>query len=785
MPSETIELRIKGMDCAECAGHVEHALAKLPGVEQVETYPLSLKAKIRHDPHAASLERITQAIENAGYSILPQGRLAAEEHAAGLGTKLGFTLGGVFAAVLLVVIGGEATGLLDRLTDVVPLWVGAIFVLASGGTIFWKVARDATQLRATSHTLMSLGALTALAVGAWVTSLIVVLFMRIGEKVEDYTTDKAREALRSLTRIAPQNARVLRQEPVGTGALKTIRETEVEVPVEQVRLGDICVVRPGERIPVDGEVVAGSATVDQSAITGESMPVEVEARSKVHAATLASLGSLRVRAERVGEDTTFGRIIKLVEDTEAHRADVQRFADKFTNYFLPIVASVALITFLVTRDPLTAAAVMVIACSCSIALATPIAVLASTGSSAKRGILIKGGRYLEALAKADVLLLDKTGTITEGKPRLTDVIPLDGLREEDVLRFVASAERDSEHPIALAIKTAADERGLSISEPTRFRTMPGRGLEAVVEGKSVRVGNHRIAEHLDHARADALAAEGKTVIHVLIDEKPAALLAVQDTIRPGVKEALDELRARHAVKDIELLTGDNEPTARALATPLGIHYRANLLPEDKIQRVKEHQARGRRVVMIGDGVNDAPALAQADAGFAMGSGTDVAMDAAHVVLMRDDWSLVPKAFATAKRTMGVIRGNLYFTGVFNVVGMGLAATGIVPLIYAAAAQSIPDVGILANSARLLKDEDTRKEKQNMGILDKIRGRKAAAKDDEEDHGPAPGKVQDLVCKCYVDAKTAKWESSHNGKTYHFCAPGCKESFDRDPSAYGA
>ena len=780
MPERTTELRIKGMDCAECAGHVEKALRPLPGVVRVETFPLSLKAKVTHDPARAPLDAIRRAIEKAGYSLLPSDRLEAEEEGAAIGARLGFTLGGVFVVVLLIVIGGEATGLLDRVQDFLPWWAGVLVVLAAGGTIFWKVAKDAAGLRATSHTLMSLGALAALAVGAWLTALIVVAFMRIGEAVEDYTTDKARDALRNLTRMAPQTARVVRTTKTG-GALGLLREEEVEVPVGEVKQGDVCVVRPGERIPVDGSVLSGEATVDQSAITGESMPTEVREGSKVHAASIASLGSLRVRAERVGEDTTFGRIIKLVEDTEAHRADVQRFADKFTNYFLPIVATVALATLLFRRDVLAAASVLVIACSCSVALATPIAVLATTGASAKRGVLVKGGKHLERLAKADVLLLDKTGTVTEGKPRLTDVVPLDGRKREAVLRLVASAERDSEHPLALAIRTASSEEKLDIAQPTQFRTMPGTGLEAVVEGHKVAVGNHRLAIGLaDHEQAHRLAREGKTVVHVLLDGEHAAILALEDTLRPEAKAALDELRAKHAVGHIEILTGDNEETARAIAGQLGVAYRAQLLPEEKIKVVREHQAAGRVVVMVGDGVNDAPALAQADVGIAMGGGTDVAMDAAHVILMRDDWLLIPEAFIRAKRTMRVIRGNLIFTGIFNVAGMSLAAFGFVPPVYAAAAQSIPDVGILANSATLLKD----KGENQMGLMDHLRSKKNASAEEDDDHAPAPGKVQDVVCKCYVDPKTAKWQSTHAGRTFSFCAKGCKDAFDRAPSAYG-
>lgn len=784
MPEITTELRIEGMDCAECAGHVEKALHKTAGVKRVETYPMSLKAKIVHDDALAPLPAIHAAIEGAGYHVTAKAASGEETEGSLSGTRMGFVLGGVFALVLLVVIGGEATGLLRRATAFVPWYVGAILVLAAGGTIFWKVLKNAIHLRATSHTLMSLGAIAALAVGAWVTSLIVILFMRIGERVEGYTTDKARDALRNLTRIAPQTARLLRMTK-SAGALGVLREEEVEVPVGEVKVGDVILVRPGERIPVDGKVIVGNASVDQSALTGESMPLDVQEGSDVRAASIATLGSLRVRAERVGEDTTFGRIIKLVEDTEAHRADVQRFADKFTNYFLPVVASIALLTWLLSGNVLAAASVLIVACSCSVALATPIAVLATTGSSAKRGLLIKGGKHLERLAKADTILVDKTGTLTEGKPRLTDIILMSAGDENELLRLVASAERDSEHPLARAVLDAAKARNLPLASITRFRTIPGSGLEAEVNGKLVRIGNHRLASDLaDSASASELAKEGKTVVYVTIDEKPAALLAFRDTLRADAKLALADLRSRHRVERVEMLTGDNEETARAIAAELGITYHAQLLPEDKIRIVREHQAKGRVVVMVGDGVNDAPALAQSDVGIAMNGGTDVAMDAAHVILMRDDWLLVPLAFEKARKTMRVIRANLIFTAAFNIIGMGLAAFGFVPPVYAAAAQSIPDVGILANSATLLKDEKTIKDKTNKAAMDTPRAKTGATEaDNDDDHAAAPSKVQDLVCQCYVDPKTAKWHSTHAGREYHFCAETCKDSFDEDPKAY--
>jgi P-type Cu+ transporter len=462
-------------------------------------------------------------------------------------------------------------------------------------------------------------------------------------------------------------------------------------------------VRPGEKIPVDGEVVSGQATVDQAAITGESMPVEVSQGASVFAATFARLGSVRVKTQRVGVDTTFGRVVRLVEEAEANRAEVQRFADKFSAYYLPIVAGIGALTFLLSRNPLSTAAVLVVACSCSIALATPVAMLASIGASAKRGLLIKGGKYLEALAKADVVLVDKTGTLTLGQPQITDVVPLNGFASSELLRLAASAERYSEHPLAEAVRAAARIQKLSPEEPLNFEAIPGQGVRAHIGGRLIQIGNRRLlpsAKSLPLARQ--LEEQGKTLLFLESDGKLAGVLAAEDTIRPEVPAAIAELRAM-GIKHIQLLTGDNERTAATLANKLNVEYRANLLPEDKIGIVKEYQSRGHTVMMVGDGINDAPALAQANVGIAMGAaGTDIAIEAAHIALMREDWSLVPEALRIARRTMGIVKMNLAFTGIYNVVGLSLAAFGFLPPVLAAAAQSLPDVGILANSARLLQ-----------------------------------------------------------------------------------
>ena len=691
-----LEVPVRGMDCAECTQHVQHAIAALPGVEAVDVFLASEKAVIRLNPAQVDLPAIRQAVAGAGYSVPEPAAGAPIPAAPGLNDfnrRVLTILGIVFGVVLFVVVVGEWLGLFEAVTTWVPWPIGLAIVLVAGYPIFRKVVQATLRRQIISHTLMSLGALAALAVGQWATAAVVVLFMRVGDYVENFTTERARGALKGLTAMAPQTARVERD------------GQELEVPVEQVQAGEVVVVRPGDKIPVDGQVLSGQATIDQASITGESMPVEAGPGSRVFAATLASLGSLRVQVTHVGADSTFGQIIKLVEGAEANRANVQRIADKFSAYYLPVVAGIAALTLLLRHDPLATAAVMVVACSCSFALATPIAMLASIGAAARRGILIKGGKYIEILARADVLLVDKTGTLTLGKPEVTDVVSLNGLDRDELLSLAASAEKYSEHPLAEAVRVAARAKGLSVAEPQHFEAVPGLGVRALVDGQAVGVGSARLLPAADPMEAaGALEAQGKTLLYVSRDSQFVGLLAANDTGRPEVPAALAEAR-QLGIKQIELLTGDNERTAAELAQRLGIGYRANMLPQNKIAVVKEYQAKGHTVIMVGDGVNDAPALAQADIGIAMGAaGSDVALAAAHIALMRDDWTLVPETLAIARRTMRVVKTNIAFTVVYNLVGLSLAAFGFLPPIFAAAAQSMPDLGILANSSRLLRQK---------------------------------------------------------------------------------
>jgi len=568
--------------------------------------------------------------------------------------------------------------------------------------------------------LMTVGVIAAIAAGQWATAVVLVFFMRVGDYVESYTADRARQAFKDLTTMAPHTARV------------EIDGEESEIPVNQVTIGETVIVRPGEKVPVDGEVVAGHATVDQSSITGESMPVETGTGSNVYAATLVQLGSLRVRTTQVGEDTTFGRVIKLVEQAEDNRADVQRVADKFSAYYLPVVVGIAALTLLLRRDPMAMVAVLVVACSCAFALATPIAMLASIGAGAKRGLMIKGGKYLELLDQADVLLIDKTGTLTFGKPEITDIIAVnrapdhENTKSQDdrdaqlvVLRLAACAERYSEHPLAEAVRLAALQRGLDLDEPEKFSSTPGLGVSATVMGKKVEVGNRRLMQAYEtyniFRQADRIEAQGKSCLFVAVDGEMIGMLAASDTMRSEVPWAIQKTFDR-GIKQIEMLTGDNPRAAAELIERLQsevgenvkIAYRAELLPEEKIEVVKSYQAQGHVVVMVGDGVNDAPALAQADVGIAMGAaGSDIAIEAAHIALMREDWKLIPEAFSIAHRTMGIVHLNIGLTLIYNLVGLTLAALGYLPPILAAAAQSLPDLLILANSSRLLRQKSIR------------------------------------------------------------------------------
>jgi P-type Cu+ transporter len=711
---KTVELQVKGMDCAECTRHVRDALKSLPGVFKVEVFLAAEKAVIRLDEDKVTHAELENAVETAGYSLLTgRPKTNNNEHSQNFTRQIMTLFGVVFGFVLFIVVAGEWFGLLETVTGRIPFPAGLVIVLIFGFPVFKNVARAVLRRQIIAHTLMTMGVVAALVIGEWATAAVVVFFMRAGDYAERFTTERARRAVKDLASMAPQTARI------------EVNGKESILPIEDVQPGEIVVVRPGEKIPVDGVVIAGQATVNQAPITGESMPVEAEPGVRVYAASLIYTGSIRIRVSQTGPDTTFGRVIRMVEEAEANRGEVQRLADRFSTWYLPVVAGIAALTFIFRGDPLATAAVLVVACSCAFALATPIAMLASIGAGAKRGILIKGGKYLETLARADVLLIDKTGTLTLGLPHVTEIYSK-GISEsisifetdvKEVLLLAASAERYSEHPLAEAVRKAAHAAGLSLLEPEDFKMVPGIGVTARINGSIISVGSHRIFEdenklsHLWRQKVEELEKAGSTLVFVTCDNKLIGLIAASDTLRSEVPSALAAVNEL-GIKKIELLTGDNERAAGRLIDKLGqghnrinISFQANLLPEDKIRIVRDYQAKGHRVVMVGDGINDAPALAQADVGIAMGAaGTDIAMEAAHISLMNDDWSLIPALFNISQRTMNIVKLNIGFTAIYNLAGISLAAFGYLPPIFAAAAQSLPDLGILANSSRLLKQK---------------------------------------------------------------------------------
>jgi P-type Cu+ transporter len=441
--------------------------------------------------------------------------------------------------------------------------------------------------------------------------------------------------------------------------------------------------------------------------------VQKAPKAEVFAATICDRGALRVRVERVGKDTTFGQILRLVEQAEANKAPVQRFADRFTAHYIPVVITIALVTYAISGNPTAAVATVLVACSCAIAMATPTTVLAAVAWAARRGIVVKGGRYLEALGKVDVLVMDKTGTVTIGRPEVTDVLSVGTATEKSLLGAAASLEQRSEHPLADGIVRAAEKAGLILENPAKVEVHPGEGVTGELDGEAVMCGTERLLARLGvevpeaiRRRVAGLAGEGKSVVLVARSGRLAGLVALADTLRPEMAAAVPQIRAL-GIGRVIMLTGDWKPAAAAVAARLGIEFEAELLPVEKIRAVERLQDEGHVVAMVGDGINDAPALAQADVGIAMGvAGTDAAIEAAHVALMRDDWAMVPEAIILGRRAFRVIAQNLWFTAAYNAVGILLAATGWLPPVGAAAAQSLPDVVVMLNSMRLLRSRPT-------------------------------------------------------------------------------
>lgn len=723
-----VELGLGGMSCAACAQRIEKKLASLPGVARAAVNFAASKASIDYDGTSLTPQDMIRAVADLGYrAYLASDEAAgdreqAEREAEIRRQKKLFIFAAVLSLPLLLYMLGE---LLHW------MWLPKIifnryfqFALATPVQFVagWQFYRDAYRTLksggANMSVLIALGTTAAYVYSTAVTffgkalgrsdvyfetgALIITLII-LGRLLEAIAKGRTSEAIKKLIGLAPKTARVVRD------------GREVDVPVAEVQVGDIVVVRPGERIPVDGTIIEGASAVDESMLTGESLPVDKGVGDKVVGATLNKHGSFKFRAEKVGRDTVLAQIIRVVEEAQGSKAPIQRLADVIAGYFVPAVVAVAVLTFLLwyflfdpgnfTRALINFTAVLVIACPCALGLATPTSIMVGTGKGAENGILIKGGEYLEKAHKLQAIVLDKTGTITRGEPRLTDVLPLNGFTREEVLFLAASAERASEHPLGVAVVAGAQEEGLTLATPSDFMAVPGQGISARVEGRKVRIGNRRLLEEngVDFTRYEGeisrLENEGKTVMLLAVDGALAGMVAVADTVKEHALEGIAELK-RLGLK-VYMLTGDNRRTADAIARQVGIEeVLAEVLPEDKARKVEELKRQGLTVGMVGDGINDAPALAVADVGFAIGTGTDVAIEAADITLMRGDLRGIAAAIQLSRATMRNIKENLFWALAYNSLGIPVAAAGLLSPVIAGAAMAFSSVSVVTNALRL-------------------------------------------------------------------------------------
>ncbi len=574
--------------------------------------------------------------------------------------------------------------------------VGLVVALFGGLPLFKRAYLDLKAKSITAEVAMTMGMIAALSIGEFLSAAVIAFFMLIAEFLDKFIISKGRSAIRGLIEISPKKAVVKRN------------AVEVEIGTSEVKQDDVVIVKSGERIPVDGIVVAGHASVNQATITGESMPMEKEVGDEVFTGTINELGLIEVRTTKIGKDTTLARIIELVEEAERSKAPIQKAADRFATYFVPLVLVVAFLTFMITRNINSSIAVAVVACPCAVALATPLAIVASVGRAARKGIIVKGGIYLEELGRVDTVVMDKTGTLTIGKPRVTDVKGFDAHNEREILTLAAIAEKHSGHPLAGAILETAKDHQIEIPEHEECHVIRGKGVVVTCNNQTLTIGNRELLRDRDvDIPADVEdymlheEEEGKTAMLVAHDNNVCGVISVSDTLREDAIRALKELKDR-GVRLI-MLTGDNPRTAQAIAKKAGINeVFAEMLPEGKVDVVRKLVESGKKVVMVGDGINDAPALAQASVGIAMGAaGTDAAIETADIALMTDDLTKIPEAIKIGDQTFKVIRQNIAASIVFNIVGVTLAYMGVLSPTMAAAAHALPDFILFLNSSRLI------------------------------------------------------------------------------------
>lgn len=733
-------MKIEGMTCAACASAVERATKKLDGVTASSVNLATEKLNISYDPGLVKISDIKRAVEKAGYKAVDEetavdtDRERKEKEVKMLWQR--FIISVIFTIPLLYVSMGHMLGLplpdilhphmhplnfaLIQVVLVIPSMIAGYKFYTVGFASLWRRSPNMDSLIAISTSaafLYGIYAIIEMIHGntEYVNNLyfesagVIITLIMLGKYLEAVTKGKTSEAIKKLMGLAPKTAIIIKD------------GKEIETPIDDVEVGDIIVVKPGEKMPVDGEVIEGTTSVDESMLTGESIPVEKNIGNPIIGASINKNGTIKYRATKVGKDTALSQIIKLVEDAQGSKAPIAKMADIISGYFVPAVMILAVVSALawyfiggesVVFSLTIFISVLVIACPCALGLATPTAIMVGTGKGAEHGVLIKSGAALESAHKVQTIVFDKTGTITEGKPKVTDIVVTNGITQTDLLWLAASAEKGSEHPLGEAIVKAAKEKDLEYKKLDAFKAIPGQGIEVQIEGKDILAGNQKLMTERKISledlltTSDRLAEEGKTPMYIAIDNKIAGIVAVADTVKENSKKAIERLH--HMGIEVAMITGDNRRTAGAIAKQVGIdRILAEVLPQDKANEVKKLQQEGKKVAMVGDGINDAPALAQADIGIAIGSGTDVAMESADIVLMRSDLMDVPTGIQLSKSTITNIKENLFWAFGYNSLGipvaMGLLHVFGGPLLnpmIAAGAMSLSSVSVLTNALRL-------------------------------------------------------------------------------------
>ncbi|EWG11437.1 heavy metal translocating P-type ATPase [Cytobacillus firmus] len=728
--SEKAEFELLGMTCAACSGRIEKGLNKLPGVKHAVVNLALETGTVEYNPEQVSVQDMIKKVENLGYQA--KVKTDSDQEIEGYREKEIEKQKGkfIFSLILSIPLFWSMVGHFEftsfiyvpemfmnpwvqlALAAPVQFFIGKQFYIGAYKALKNKSANmDVLVALGTSaaffyslyQSLLSIGSNGHMVELYYETSAILITLIILGKLFEARAKGRSSEAIKKLMGLQAKTATVLRE------------GEEIEIPLEEVIAGDIIYVKPGEKIPVDGEIIEGQSALDESMLTGESVPVDKTAGDTVIGSTLNKNGFLKIEATKVGKDTALSQIIKVVEEAQGSKAPIQRMADKISGIFVPIVVSIAVVTFLVWYiwvSPGNFAealekliAVLVIACPCALGLATPTSIMAGSGRAAEYGVLFKGGEHLELTHEITAVVLDKTGTVTHGKPVLTDVVTEGHVEERTFLQLVGSAEKQSEHPLAEAIVKGIKDKGITLFNPQEFEAIPGYGIKAKVEGKNILIGTRRLMEKYDISvqsaklEMETLEENGKTAMLVAVDGKYAGIAAVADTIKETSRNAINRLKQLGI--EVIMITGDNKRTAQAIAEEVGIDFAiAEVLPEGKAEEVKKLQNQGKKVAMVGDGINDAPALAVADIGMAIGTGTDVAMEAADITLMRGDLNSIADAILMSKKTIRNIKQNLFWAFAYNTLGIPVAALGFLAPWLAGAAMAFSSVSVVLNALRL-------------------------------------------------------------------------------------